>query len=147
MKQFIVLAAILPILLLFMAQSTLEAGRGLRMSAAENEIRAFCMDASYHSGGSPAEAEALRSRLAAIFRTDASEIYIDLVRTDDSHIDWRISFPVGDIMAGAGFMGLGDAENSGRAQMSGTIVIAYTPIPTPEADREIISGEKGQNSN
>jgi len=131
MKQFIVLAAILPVLLLFVAQLTLEGSRNLRMSAAEDAVRAFCIEASYYGGGGPAEADALRARLARIFRTDASEIYIGLARTDEAHINWSVSFPVGNIMAGARLMGLSDAENHGRAQMSGTIVIAPKP-PPPE---------------
>jgi len=126
MKQFIVLAAILPILLLFIAQSTLEAGRSLRMSAAEDAVRAFCVEASYYNGGGQSETENLRVKLAGIFRADVSEIHVDLIRTDETHIDWRISFPTGDIMAGAAFMGLSGAENKGRAQMSGTIVIVPT---------------------
>ena len=135
MKQFIVLAAILPILLLFVAQATLEGVRGMRMSVAEDAVRAFCIDASYYDGGSPAEIEALRAKLARIFRSDAREIYIELKRTDDAHVDWRVSFPIGDIMAGARLMGLTDAENRGRAEMSGTIVIApkpTTPLPGEE---------------
>ena len=129
MKQFIVLAAILPILLLFVAQATLEGVRGLRMNAAEDAVRAFCIEASYYDGGGAAEADALRAKLARIFKADASEIYIELNRTDKAHITWRVSFPVGDIMAGARLMGLSPSENRGRAEMSGTIVIAPKPPP------------------
>ena len=124
MKQFIVLAAILPILLLFVAQSTLEAGRSLRMNAAEDAIRAFCVEATYYGGGGPAEAEVLRLKLARIFKTEAAEILINLDKTDDSHIEWTVSFPIGEVMAGAAFMGLTETENHGRAQMSGTIITA-----------------------
>ena len=134
MKQFIVLAAILPIMLVFVAQFSLEALRNLRMNAAEDLIRAFCIEASYFNGGGPAEAEVLRFRLAQIFHADPLEVYIDLVQADEAHIEWRISFPVGDIMAGARLMGLSGAENRGRAQMSGTIVIAPPPpepLPPP----------------
>jgi len=131
MKQFIVLAAILPILLVFVAQSTLEGMRGLRMSAAEDAVRGFCIEASYYEGGGPAEAETLRAKLAHIFGADIGDVYIELHRTDDAHIDWRVSFPVGNVMAGARLMGLSDAENRGRAQMSGTIVIAPKPPPPP----------------
>ena len=134
MKQFIVLAAILPILLVFIAQTTLEAGRNLRMNAAEDAIRAFCIEASYYGGGGSAEAEALRAKLAHIFHADAREIYIELVKTDEAHISWKVSFPVGDIMAGARFMGLSDTENRGRAQMSGVIVIAKEPLPPETPD-------------
>ena len=131
MKQFIVLAAILPILLLFVSQATLEGVRGLRMNAAEDAVRAFCIEASYFGGGGAVEAEALRAKLARIFRADASEIHIELNRTDKAHINWRVSFPVGDIMAGARLMGLSPSENRGRAEMSGTIVIAPKPPPPP----------------
>jgi len=129
MKQFIVLAAILPILLLFVAQSTLEAGRSLRMNAAEDAIRAFCIEAAYYGGGGSIEAEALRTKLAHIFRADPAEIYVDVLSTDAAHMDWRVSFPVGDIMAGALLMGIDGSENKGRAQLTGTIVIASAPEP------------------
>jgi len=135
MKQFIVLAAILPILLVFVSQFTLDAVRSLRMNAAEDAIRAFCLEASYYGGGSAAEAEALRHKLAQLFKSDASDINIELVRTDDAHIDWRLSFPVGDIMAGASFMGLSQSENKGRVQLNGTIVIV-PKIPEPPPDEE-----------
>jgi hypothetical protein len=132
MKQVIVLAAILPIVLVMIAQVTLEAGRSLRMSAAEDAVRAFCIEASYYHGGGAAEGEALRERLAQIFRANAGEVHVDLTQTDVSHIDWRVSFPIGDIMAGADMMGISAAENRGYAQMNGTIVIAPDPSPSPE---------------
>ena len=132
MKQFIVLAAILPIMLLFVSQATLEGVRGLRMSAAEDAVRAFCIEASYFDGGGPAEAEALRAKLARIFRTDPGEVFLSLAKPDDHHIAWSLSFPVGDVMAGARLMGLSDAENRGRAEMSGVIVIAPKPPPPQE---------------
>ena len=134
MKQFIVLAAVLPILLVFIAQFALAELRGLRMNAAEDAIRAFCIEASYMDGGGAGEAEALRHKLARIFRADASEVWIELIRTDEYHIEWNVSFPVGEIMAGATFMGLSSAENQGRAKMSGVIVIA--PKPPPPKDTE-----------
>ena len=137
MKQFIVLAAILPIMLVFIAQFSLDAVRNLRMNAAEDAIRAFCIEASYFDGGGPAEAEALRHKLAQIFRSDPREVYIHLTQTDASHIGWLVSFPVGEIMAGARFMGLSNEENRGRAEMSGVIVIAPPPPeplpPAPES--------------
>jgi len=142
MKQFIVLAAILPIMMLFVAQSTLEGARSSRLNAAEDAIRAFCIEASYHDGGSPAHADALRAKLARIFRADPGEIQIELERTDEAHIDWRVSFPVGDIMAGARLMGLSDAENRGRALMSGTIVIAPKPV-LPQIDPDPADPDPG----
>ncbi|MCL1894987.1 MAG: hypothetical protein FWG03_00415 [Clostridiales bacterium] len=134
MKQFIVLAAILPILLVFVAQFTLEAGRGLRMNAAEDAVRAFCIEAAYFDGGGPAEAEALRMKLARIFNVDIRDVAVELKNAGDAHIDWFVSFPVGDIMAGAPFMGLTPAENRGRAQMNGTIVIAPPPLAPTQDD-------------
>jgi len=134
MKQFIVLAAILPIMLLFVAQATLEGTRSLRMNAAEDAVRAFCIEASYYDGGGPSEAEALRARLASIFRANPAEVYIELSKTDKSHIAWRVSFPVGEVMAGARLMGLSAAENRGRAEMSGVIVIAPKPPPPETPD-------------
>ena len=149
MKQFIVLAAILPILLVFIAQATLEAGRSLRMSAAEDAVRAFCIEASYYDGSGPAEAEALRARLACIFGAAAGDISVDLARTDEAHIDWHVSFPVGNIMAGGRLMGLSGAENRGRAEMSGTIVIAPkppTPLEPPPPQEQLEPTDNPENS-
>jgi len=134
MKQFIVLAAVLPILLVFVAQFTLAEVRALRMSEAEEAVRSFCVEASYNDGAGPGAAESLRQRLAQVFRANPSEVAVNLSRVDDSHISWDVSFPVGDIMAGGLFMGLSKSENSGRAHMDGTIVIAPKPpeIPPPQ---------------
>ena len=137
MKQFIVLAAILPILLVFVSQFTLDAVRSIRLNAAEDAIRAFCLEAAYYGGGGAAEAEALKHRLAQIFKSDIRDINLELVRTDDAHINWNLSFPVGDIMAGAAFMGLSPSENRGRVQMNGTIVIVpKIPEPKPPEEKE-----------
>ena len=141
MKQFIVLAAILPILLVFVAQSSLEAARSLRMNAAEDAIRAFCIEASYYDGGGPAEAEALRGKLARIFRADPGEVYVELTRAGEAHIEWRVSFPVGDIMAAALFMGISQTENQGRADLGGTIIIAPKPPQAPPDDSDPAPGE------
>ena len=127
MKQFIVLAAILPIILTFIAQFALEEAGAIRMSSAGDAIRAFCIEAAYYGGGGAAEADALRNKLAMIFQTDPGEIFIGLSQADEAHIDWEISFPVGDIMAGAGLMGITAEENRGRSRLSGVIVIAPKP--------------------
>ena len=139
MKQFIVLAAILPILLLFVLQSAVSGMRGLRMNAAEDAVRAFCIEASYYGGGGAAEADALREKLGRIFKTEPAEVHLSLSYVDAAHIEWNLSFPVGDIMAGAFFMGLSPSENRGRAQMSGVIVVAPKPLPqttSPEIQPE-----------
>ena len=129
MKQFIVLAAILPIMLVFVMQFSLVGVRSLRMNAAEDTIRAFCIEASYFGGGGQAEAEALKSKLAQIFRVNEYYVNVNLFQADESHIDYSISFPVGEIMAGASFMGLSPAENQGHVRISGSIVIAPPPPP------------------
>ena len=127
MKQFIVLAAVLPILLVFIAQFTLVEVRSLRMDAAGNAIQEFCLNTSYYDGGGASEIDSLRNKLASIFRTAPGEINIRLTQIDEKHIDWEVSFPVGDIMAAGPFMGLSSAENQGRTQINGTIVIAPKP--------------------
>ena len=141
MKQFIVLAAILPILLLFVAQSALAGVRGLRMNAAEDAVRAFCIEAAYFDGGGQAEANALREKLGRIFKAEPAEVYLTLSYADAAHIEWNLSFPVGDIMAGASFLGLTAAENRGRAQMSGVIVVAPKPPPP-----QVIPPETGDSA-
>jgi hypothetical protein len=131
MKQFIVLAAILPVLMLFLAQFLLDGQRQVRMSAAEDAVRTFCLEASYYGRTGAGEAGALRHKLSGIFGTSPSNIAVEIAPAREGVLSYRIVFPVGKIMAGAGFMGLSAARNNGRAVLTGEIV-----LPPPEKPKK-----------
>jgi hypothetical protein len=131
MKQFIVLAAVLPILLVFLAQFMLDGQRQVRMSAAEDAVRTFCLEGSYYGRTGVGEADALRVRLAGIFGISPADVAVDLAPVREGVLSYRVDFPVGKIMAGAAFMGISAARNNGRAVFEGEIVL---PPPEPEPE-------------
>jgi hypothetical protein len=133
MKQFIVLAAVLPILLLFLAQFMLDGQRTVRMSAAEDAVRTFCLEGSYYGRIGPGEAEALRAKVAGIFGISPGDVTVDLAPAREGVLSYRIAYPVGKIMAGAAFMGLSPSRNNGQAVITGEIVL---PPPKPEPEQE-----------
>jgi hypothetical protein len=133
MKQFIVLAAVLPILMLFLAQFMLDGQRTVRVSAAEDAVRTFCLEGSYYGRVGSSEADALRTRLAGIFGVSPADVSVDLAPAREGVLSYRIAFPVGKIMAGAAFMGLSPSRNNGRMQLTGEIVL---PPPEPEPELE-----------
>ena len=119
MKQFIVLCAILPLLLIFMLQFTLDqtisAKSGIvadMVYAAKEEAKqAGCFTADIQSR--------LRANLSQALGISADEIEITATEdvryrlTDTSGdlsrglIYYKVSVPIGDAMAGMGFFGLG----------------------------------------
>jgi hypothetical protein len=133
MKQFIVLAAVLPILMLFLAQFMLDGQRTVRMSAAEDAVRTFCLEGSYYGRIGSGEADALRAKVAGIFGISPGDVTVDLAPAREGVLSYRIAYPVGKIMAGAAFMGLSPSRNNGQAVMTGEIVL---PPPKPEQEPE-----------
>ncbi|GHU63828.1 hypothetical protein AGMMS49983_08180 [Clostridia bacterium] len=140
MKQFIVLAAVLPILLLFLSQFMLDGQRQVRMSAAEDAVRTFCLEGAYYGRIGADETDLLRSRLAHIFGTSPTDITAELSPAREGVLSYRVTFPVGKIMAGAAFMGLSQAQNNGRAEITGEIVLPpqepKPSLPNPPPDTE-----------
>ena len=131
MKQFIVLAAVLPILMLFIAQFMLDGQRQVRMGAAEDAVRTFCLEGSYYGRMGQSEVDTLRYRLANIFKASPAEISIEILPVREGVLSYRIVFPVGKIMAGANLMRLSEGNNNGHAVFAGEIV-----LPPPEKPPE-----------
>ena len=131
MKQFIVLAAILPILMLFLAQFMLDGQRQVRMNAAEDAVHTFCLEGSYYGRIGQGEIDALRQKLAFIFRSSPADISVDIAPVREGVLSYRIVFPVGKIMAGANLMRLQTGSNDGFAVFSGEVI-----LPPPEKPAE-----------
>ncbi|MCL2493532.1 MAG: hypothetical protein FWF33_05780 [Clostridiales bacterium] len=123
MKQFIVLAAILPILLLFFAQSSLDRLNDRRTELAESAIRAFERNASFGGGDITAEADCLRARLTQIFGVEEREVRLELTSSGDGpQVRYRIAVPMGNLMAGGALLGLNESQNRGVFTFEGEIL-------------------------
>lgn len=115
MKQFIVLMAVLPIMLLFMAQFTLDQINGSKIALAEDIIYAAKEEAKQQGGF---DVTKLRNDLAEALGADASLIEIQAPTPgtvprkwpDGSRgiIEYSVKIPVGDVMAGKAFLGMDD---------------------------------------
>ena len=120
MKQFIVLAAVLPIMLLFMAQFTLDQINNSKISMATDIVYAAKEDAKQKGGF---DIEKLRNDLAKVLKTDTSMIIIDapmegsvprvLPDGDRGIIEYKVKFPVGKVSAGNTFFGIKDDKTYG----------------------------------
>ncbi|MDR3305984.1 MAG: hypothetical protein LBS85_08205 [Clostridiales Family XIII bacterium] len=124
MKQFIVLAAILPILLVFAAQFSLDETNHIRTLRAESAVQDFRQRASLYGAYGEAETAALRAKLARIAGRDPGEVYIEMAAGEKDAkgsriVQYRITVPIGKIMAGGAFMGVSESENQGALTFSG----------------------------
>ena len=142
MKQFIVLAAILPILILFLAQFMLDGQRQVRMGAAEDAMRTFCLEGSYYGRIGQGEVEALRSKLGNIFGASPADVSVEIVPVREGVLSYRIAFPVGKIMAGSSLMKLEKGRNNGYAVFSGEVVL---PPPKKQSEPEADSEQQDKN--
>lgn len=136
MKQFIVLAAILPIMMLFLSQFMLDGQRQVRMSAAEDAVRTFCLEGSYYGRMGQGEIDMLHHKLANIFKTSPAEISVEIVPAREGVFSYHVTFPVGKIMAGASLMKLDRNRNNGYAVFSGEIVLPPPEKPTEPEEPE-----------
>jgi hypothetical protein len=140
LKQFIVLAAVLPILLAFVMQFTLIQVHHSRLIRAEEAIHSAEMEAGI-SGGFTAETRAaLAARLAAIYDVAPTEIDMNLDMADGQPrhvIAYEISLPVSKIIAANRLFGISDNDNSGYYIIEGKTLnlVEYMEavVPTGEA--------------
>lgn len=120
MKQFIVLIAVLPILLLFLAQFSLEQRNALR-TALITDIVYEAKEEAKQQGGF--DAEALKNELASKIGVDPSEIVVEAppvhsvlrIEKDGSRgiIRYRVVVPMGEIRAGKKYLGIKDGKSYG----------------------------------
>jgi hypothetical protein len=122
LKQFIVLAAVLPIMLAFVMQFTLIQVHHSRLIRAEEAIHSARMEAGI-SGGFTAETRgALAARLATIYGVAPSEIgmRLDMADGQPRHvIAYKIRIPVSQIIAGNRLFGISDSDNRGFYTIEG----------------------------
>ncbi|MDR1815490.1 MAG: hypothetical protein LBR00_02255 [Clostridiales Family XIII bacterium] len=137
MKQLIVLAAVLPILLVFFAQSQLDRLNDRHVFLAERAVAAFEAEAAAGGSAVDAAADSLRARLAEIFGAEASDVTVSLSATADGFATrYSVRVPMGRLMAGGGLFGLDSAANRGAFTAEGEVADLPARVASLVADAE-----------
>lgn len=122
MKQFIVLIAVLPILLLFLVQFTLEQKNSYNISLLQEIVYSAKEEAKQAGCFTPKIKNDLTAKIIKQFKIDKNDILLQLeevVKYRTSEFDerelihYKISVPIEKVMAGNKIMGISDAENRG----------------------------------
>ena len=138
MKNFIVLAAVLPLMLLFVAQFALDQRNHAVTAFVEEEVRAACEEARAEGCFTASIRDGLRERLASRLGIAPSAVTI----TADSGVVYRLNYfdasgerglirysvsvPIGRITAAAGFFG-GSGSNVRILTIAGTMASERLP--------------------
>lgn len=127
MKQFIVLAAVLPLMLLFFVQFSVDQINASRAglladmvyAAKEEAKQAGCFTEEIESG--------LRDRISETFGIEREDILIEATRSVQYRINdagptgeglergliyYKVCVPIGELMAGGRLMGIGKEDNT-----------------------------------
>ena len=119
MKQIIVLAAILPLMLALIMQYSLEQSRHHMTIAAEESIRYACSEAE-ELGGFTSEIESrLRGELSDKLGVSGASITINC---DSAR--YEIVIPVGKIISANKLFGIKDADNQMRLVYEGRLYVS-----------------------
>ncbi|MBO4818816.1 MAG: hypothetical protein J5528_01645 [Firmicutes bacterium] len=120
MKQFIVLLAVLPIMLLFLAQFSLEQQNSKKIALITDIVYAAKEEAKQEGGF---DTEKLREELADALGADPADIIIEApeihsvkrVETDGSRgiIKYKVVAPMGEVNAGKKYLGIKDSSSYG----------------------------------
>ena len=120
MKQFIVMLAVLPLMLVFLLQFSLEQQRSVRLAAASDIVYAAREEAKQEGAFTPElKAKLVRqlserlgvSEDSIVIEAEESEVYrVDAERTRGI-ISYSVSFPAGRVMAAGNMFGISDSEN------------------------------------
>jgi hypothetical protein len=122
MKQIIVLAAILPLMMAFVMQYSLEQSRHHATLSAEESIRYACSQATELGGFTPELSERLRSELASKLGVSADSIELALDAPGEAEpARYRIVIPVGKIISSNKFFGIKDEDNQMRLLYEGRL--------------------------
>jgi hypothetical protein len=122
LKQFIVLAAVIPVMLAFVMQFTLiqvHHSRAIRMEEAVHSAR---MEAGIGGGFTVETQSALAAKLALIYDVEPEEIVMSMDMAGGEPrrvIAYKISVPVSKIIAANRLFGISDYDNSGYHTVEG----------------------------
>jgi hypothetical protein len=130
MKQFIVAAAILPILMIFVLQFTKQEIHHSRFLRLEELVHNARMEASMEGEFT----QDLRTRLiqgaAEIFQVEPEEVVLQI----DEPARYQLSVPMKGIVAAGRFFGIADSENSARYTLRGEAPNLKAWVAPPPVD-------------
>lgn len=120
MKQFIVLMAVLPIMLLFLLQFTLEQKNSLVIARVQDFTNAAKEEAKQEGYFTEEIKERLKSKISQATGISAEKIVIESENSakfrynigNDRLIYYRVEVPIEEVMAGSRFLGISQEENS-----------------------------------
>ena len=124
MKQLIVLTAILPLLLVFMAQYTLDQKNTFALHQLQEQVYAARELAKQEGCFTEEIQKELRAGISEALGIDESQIEIEATTTRQYRINYfdenrqrgmihyRVSIPIDKIMAGGSLLGIRDSDNA-----------------------------------
>jgi hypothetical protein len=124
LKQLIVLAATLPVMLAFIMQFALIQVNHSRAIRAEEVVHNARIDAELNGGFTEGTRELLVSQIANIYDVAPQDIAVESRVTGDRSpriISYRISIPVPKIIAANRLFGIDDRDNRGRHVIEGAV--------------------------
>ena len=122
MKQFIVLMAVLPFMLLFMVQFTVEQQHSSQFLRLQNYVYTAKEQAKQDGYFTQENIELLEDKICDTFDVEKGEIEIEATASaryrinefdERELINYRVVVPVKNMMSGAGFFGISTEENTG----------------------------------
>ena len=139
MKQLIVLAGVLPILLLFLAQYTLDQKNSAAVSFVQEQVYTAKEQAKQEGCFTPAIQEELKGKISEKLSLAAEDILIEA--TESRHyrtngfqgwggrglIHYKVSIPIEKVMAGGTLLGIGPKENRGYYVVEGSAASERLP--------------------
>ena len=116
MKQFIVLAVTLPLMLLFIVQVTQDQLNYTKIGAINDIVYSYKEQAKQQGCFTDDLVAGMKSELASFLGISEGEIYVDATGEGEEKargglIHYSVELPIGTVMAGAGLLGISKQEN------------------------------------
>ena len=141
MKQFIVLSAVLPILMVFVMQTTYDQKNSRAISMIHDMVYVAKEQAKEEGSFTWEIQERLRENLSNSLKLHPSEISI-ICREENDLLFYRVEVPIKNVMAGGRLLGIADKDNQYMYVIdSYTRVRAMPDIDDDDDDEEGIDDE------
>ncbi len=128
MKQLIVLMAILPLMMLFVLQYSVEQKNHYNISLLQNIVYESKEQAKQDGYFTPGNISGLKTRIARAFEVNEDEIVFETDTVPKYRVNefdereliyYKVSVPINRITAGSGFFGIDGKENRGLYTIEG----------------------------
>ena len=139
MKQLIVLLGVLPLLMVFMMQYTLDQKNSIAVSRLQEQVYTAKEQARQEGCFTPAIKASLKAEIGRTFGIPEEEIVIEATETRQYRLNYfdptgqrgvihyRVSVPLKNLMAGTHLLGIDKELNEGVYTISGTAASEYIP--------------------